>query len=58
MKLEAEYLFSTSSSGANFYTYHLPEGLGMVKMLAHGIKMQKNSQTKEENFMNLCGSKV
>ena len=58
MKLEAEYLFSTSSSGANFYTYHLPEGLGMVKILAHGIKMQKNSQTKEENFMNLCGSKV
>ena len=43
MKLEAEYLFSTSSSGANFYTYHLPEGLGMVKILAHGIKMQKIS---------------
>ena len=42
MKLEVEYLFLTSSSGANRYIYHLPEGLGMRKISAHGIKMQKN----------------
>ena len=31
MKLEVEYLFTTSSSGANFYIYQVPEGLGMRK---------------------------
>ena len=36
-KLEVKYLFPTLSSDANFYIYQLPEGLGMRKILAHGI---------------------
>ena len=39
MKLEVKYLFPTSSSGATFDNYQLPEGLGMRKILAFGIKM-------------------
>ena len=39
MKLKVKYLFPTSSSGANFYIYQLPESLGMRKILAHGIRM-------------------
>ena len=50
MKLEAKYLFPTSSSGVNFYIYQLHEGLGMSKILAHGIRMPKNPQTREDNF--------
>ena len=50
MKLKVKYLFPTSSSGADFYIYQLPEGLGMSKVLAHGIRMQKNPQTREDIF--------
>ena len=50
MKLEVKYLFPTSSSGVNFYIYQLPEGLGMRKMLAHGVVMRKNQQTREYIF--------
>ena len=38
--------------------------MGMRKLLAHDIRMQKNPQTKEDTswilriFMELCGSKV
>ena len=46
-KLEVKYVFITSSSGANFYIYQLTGGLGMRKILAHGIRMQKNSETRE-----------
>ena len=34
VKLKVNYLFPTSSSGANFYIYELPEGLGKSKILA------------------------
>ena len=37
IKSEANYLFPTLSSSANFYIYQLPEGLMMSKILAHGI---------------------
>ena len=39
VKLEVKYLFPTSFSVANFNIYQLPEGLGMRKILAHGIRM-------------------
>ena len=61
MKLEIKYMFPTSTSGANFYIYELPEVLGMKKIYAHGTRMQKNPQTREDIlriFMELCGSKV
>ena len=54
MKLEVKYLFPTSSSGAKFYIYQMPEGLEMRKILAHGIRMQKNPRTMED----ICKSKV
>ena len=50
MKLEVKYLFPTSSSGANFYIYELPENLRMRKVLAHGIRKQKNPQNKVDIF--------
>ena len=50
MKLEVKYIFPASSF-ADFYIYELPdEGLGMRKILAHGTRMQKNPQTKEDIF--------
>ena len=62
MKLEVKYLFPTSSSGANFYIYQLPEGLGMRKILPRGIRMQNNPGKKfswfSRIFMELCASKV
>ena len=50
MKLEVKYLFPTSSSDTNLYIYQLPEGLGVRKILAYGIKMRKNPQTREDIF--------
>ena len=50
MTLEVKYLFPTLCSGTNFYIYQLPAGLGMRKILGHGIRMQKNSQTGENIF--------
>ena len=47
LPLPPYHLFPTSSSGVNFYIYQLPEGLGI---LAHGIRMQKNPQTRENIF--------
>ena len=35
MKLEVQYLFLTSSSGADVYIYQLPESLGMRKVSTH-----------------------
>ena len=60
MKSEVKKLFSTSSLGANFYIYQLPEDLGMRKILTHGIRMQKNPQMefKSTRIIELCGSKV
>ena len=50
MKFKVKYLFPTSSSGSNFYIYQLPEGLRIRKILAHGIMMQKNPQTRTGIF--------
>ena len=50
MKLEVKYLFLTSSLGANFYIYQLPEGLGMRKILTHCVTMPKIPQNKEDIF--------
>ena len=46
MKLEVKYPFPTSSSDANACIYQLPEGLEMRKILAHGMRMQKNPQIR------------
>ena len=61
MKLGVKFLYLTSSSGENFYIYQLREGLGMRNMLAHGIRMQKNTQTRDAIFwifMEFSNSKV
>ena len=47
IKLEVKYLFPISCSGANFYIFQLPGGLEMRKILAHGIRMQRNPQARE-----------
>ena len=60
MKLEIKYIFPTSTSGANFYIYELPEGLEMRKILAHGTRMQRNPQARGDIFwifMELLGPK-
>ena len=64
-KIESQiYFFQTSSSGANFYICQLPESLEMRKILAHGIRMQKNRQTRRTCYgfsrilMKLCGSNL
>ena len=56
MKLEVKYLFSNSVSSASFYIYQLPEGLGMSKILTHGIRMQKNPETRVDIFWILTDS--
>ena len=48
MALEVKYIFPTFSSGANFYICQLSEGLGIRKILAHGIRMQKFPQTRAD----------
>ena len=50
MKLEVQYLFPTSCSGANLFIYQLSEGLGIKKILAHRIKTQKNLQIMAHIF--------
>ena len=50
IKLEAKYLFPTSSSGSDVYIYQLLEGLRIRKILAHGIRMQKNPHIGTEIF--------
>ena len=42
MKLKVKYISPKSFSGANIFVCQLSEGLGMRKVLAHGIRMQKN----------------
>ena len=42
MKFEVKY----------FFIYQLPEDLGMRKILAHGIRMQKNPQTRDKIFQS------
>ena len=49
-KLEVKYNFPTSTLGANVYIYELPQVLGIRKILAHGARMQKNPQTRENIF--------
>ena len=64
MELEVKYLFSTSSSRANFFIYQLPEDLRMKRILVYEIGMQKNPQTSRtfsgfsRILIELCGSKV
>ena len=64
MKLETQCLFPTSFSGTNVYIYQMPEGLGMKKILTHGVRMQMNPQTRADvswiftNFHGICGFKV
>ena len=62
MKLEVKYISPTSCSGRNFYIDQLPEGTGMRRILAQGIRIQKNPQSKQNIFskiiMELLGSKV
>ena len=48
MKFEVKYLFSTSSSDPNLCIFLLLESLGMRKLLACGIRMQKNPQTRTD----------
>ena len=55
MKLEVKYLFPTLSSGANFYIYQLPAGLGMRKISPHSIRMQNNPQTRVEMLWIFTG---
>ena len=50
MKLEVTYPFPTSSPGANFFICQLSECLAIRKILAHGIRMQKNQQTTAHVF--------
>ena len=40
MKFEVKY----------FFIYQLPEDLGMRKILAHDIRMQRNPQIRDEMF--------
>ena len=60
MKLEVKYIFLTSSSGANFYIFHFPESMEVRKILTLDIRMQYNSQTREDIFCIFkgfsCGS--
>ena len=48
MKLEVKCIFPTSTPGLNNYIYKLPEGLGMRRILAHGTRIQKNPQNRED----------
>ena len=50
MKMEVKYFFPTSSSGINFYISKLPEGLGMRKILAHGIRIGNDPKTSANIF--------
>ena len=50
MKYEVKYIFPTSTPGLNNYIYKLPEGLGMRRIVAHGTRIQKNPQTREDIF--------
>ena len=50
MKLEVKYLLPTLSSDPRFYIYQFSEVLGIRKILARGISMQKNPQTRPNIF--------
>ena len=50
MKLEVKYIFSTSTLSVNNYIYKLPEGLRIRRILAHGTRIQKYPQTREDIF--------
>ena len=50
MKLEVKYISPTSCSGRNFYIDQLPEGTGMRRILAQGIRIQKNPQSRQNIF--------
>ena len=57
MKLEVYQIYFPSLifrredfAQSRFYNYQSPESLEMTKILAHGIRMQKNSQTRADIF--------
>ena len=50
MKLEVKYLFPTSCSGRNFYIDQLPKVMGIRRILAQGLRIQKNPQSRENIF--------
>ena len=57
MKLEVYQIYFPSLifrredfAQSRFYNYQSPESLEMTKILAHGIRMQKNSQTRTDIF--------
>ena len=50
MKWKVKYIFPTSTPGAYNYIYKPPKGLVMRKILAHGTRIQKNPQTREDIF--------
>ena len=50
MKLEVKYIFPTSTPGVNNYICKLRKGPGMRTILAHGTRIQKNPQTREDIF--------
>ena len=45
-----KYIFPTSTPGVNNYIYQLSEGLGIKRILAHVIRIQKNPQTRQDIF--------
>ena len=58
MKFTVKYFFLTLSSDSSFSIYQFPQGLRKRKLLARGIKMQKNSQSRTDIFVQLFRSKV
>ena len=50
MNLEVKYIFPTSAPGVNNYIYKMPESLGMRRILAHGTRIKKKPQTREDIF--------
>ena len=45
-----KHIFPTSTPGVNNYIYQLSEGLGKRKILAHGTRIQKNPQTRQDIY--------
>ena len=52
MKLEVKYLSPTLCLSARFYIYERSEGLGMRKILALGIRMQKKAMRVQSTACN------
>ena len=54
VKSKVNYVFPTSPSSADLFIHHFSEGLEMRKIIAHGIRMQSNLQTRAQIY---AGSK-